>query len=72
MICMRMKIFMHGTIYLFIFAEYYLRCHSRKIKEAYKKTIDTVVNNQVYAVDAVKIEYLFKQGLNSSKIKVMQ
>ena len=45
-----------------------MRCHSRKLREAYQDTIEAIIDNQVYAVDAVKLEFLFKQTGYPTKV----
>ena len=40
--------------------EYYLRRHSRALRKAYRETIEAIIEDQVYAVDAIKLEYLFE------------
>ena len=67
---MGLYIYIYIYIYLFIylFTEYYLKCHSKRMKENYNSTVETIIENQVYAVEAVKLEYLLKQTPPSTKV----
>ena len=56
--------------YSLMLIEYYLRLHSRNLRQSYKDTINTIIDNQVYAVDAVKLEFLFKKTLYPPKVSL--
>ena len=45
--------------------EYYLRRHARSLRRAYEETIEAIIEDQVYAVDAIKLEYLFENQFKS-------
>ena len=57
-----------ANAHLPFFTEYYLRCHARKLRKAYKDLQDEIIVEQVYSVDAVKLEYVFKQTSFLSKV----
>ena len=60
-----MRIFIQH--FIFNTSEYYLRRHSRSLRKAYEEIIEAIIEDQVYAVDAIKLEYLFE---NQFKTKV--
>ena len=46
-------------MYHLVISEYYLRRHSRSLRKAYQETIEAIIEDQLYAVDAIKLEFLF-------------
>ena len=39
-----------------------MKRHSRDLMNAYNDTINTIIDNQIYAVDAIKLEFLFQRS----------